>query len=139
MFKKAGSYKTKKQLLHGSSFSEVRAAAERIYKPIKSKTKRTPYVRSKYFRGEKIFLTLFWSHIFEKSAKDRIRRLKFFDCAIDLIRSSMINPESRENFRKKDEILHRFHGVTGSGEKFVVQIKENKRTKRKDFISVYPL
>lgn len=131
-------FKTKKKKISGTSFKEVNKTAQLIYKQIKSKTKRTPYIRSRYFKKEKVFLTLFWDHLFDKKEKDRVRRLKFYDCALDLIRNSTYNPETRENFQKKDELLHRFYGETSKGEKFVVQIKENKRTKRKDLISIYP-
>jgi hypothetical protein len=131
-------YKTTKNKIPGTSFKEVNKTAELIFKQIKSKTKRTPYIRSKYFKKEKVFLTLFWGHLFDKREKDKIRRLKFFDCAIDLIRNSNFDPESRENFKKKDELLHRFYGQTKNKETFIVQIKENKRTKRKDLISIYP-
>jgi len=133
-----GSYKTQKKKIPGTSFEEVRKSARIIFKEITSKTKRTPYIRSRYFKKEKVFLNLFWSHLFDKNEKDRVRRLKFYDCALDLIRNSTYDPESRENFQKKDELLHRFYGITINGEKFVVQIKENKRTKRKDLISIYP-
>lgn len=131
-------YTTPQSKLSGTSVHEVRQKALLIFNQIKSRTKRTPYVRSKYFRKDKIFLNIFWSHVYEKSEKDRVRRLKFYGCAIDLIRNSALNPETRENFQNKEELLHRFFGKTKSGEKFVVQIKENKRSKRKDFISVYP-
>jgi len=131
-------FKTHKNKLAGSSFAEVCKNAKAVYNSVKARTKRTPYVRSKYFRAEKIFLTLSWSHVFEKSERDRVRRLKFFDCALDLIRNSVVDPESRENFKQKNEILHRFYGMTNSQEKFVVQIKENKRSRRKDLISIYP-
>ncbi|HLC43949.1 MAG TPA: hypothetical protein VJK08_02385 [Patescibacteria group bacterium] len=132
-------YKTKKGKIAGTSFSEVCKDARRIYNLVRARTKRTPYVRSKYFRGEKIFITLFWSHLFEKSDRDRVRRLRYFECALDLIRNSAVDPESRENFKQRNEILHRFNGITDKQEKFVVQIKENKRSKRKDLISIYPL
>lgn len=131
-------YKTTKNKIAGTSFHEVNKTAEQLFKLIKSRTKRTPYVRSKYFKKEKVFITLFWAHLFEKHEKDRMRRLKFFDCAIDLIKNSNFDPETRENFKKKDELLHRFCGITKNKEVFVVQIKENKRTKRKDLISIYP-
>jgi len=131
-------FKSSKNKLAGTSFSEINKIAKSIFKPIETRTKRSPYVRSKYFKKDKVFLSLFWAHLYEKQEKDRTRRLKFFDCAMDLIRNSTENPVTRENFRKKDELLHRFYGETKNKEKFIVQIKENKRTKRKDFISVYP-
>ena len=131
-------YKTKKQKITGTSFQEINKTAKAIFNQVRARTKRTPYLRSKYFRKEKVFLTLFWTHLYNKREKDRIRRLKFFECALGLIRNSQCSPKTRENFKNKDELLHRFHGVLKNGEQFVVQIKENKRTKRKDLISIYP-
>jgi len=131
-------FKSSKNKIPGTSFSEVRDIADEIFRSIKRKSKRTPYVRSKYFNKEKIFLTIFWQHFFEKNERDRIRRLKFYDCAIDLIVRSAKSPISRENFKNKDELLHRFYGISKDGSSFVVQVKENKRTKRKDLVSIYP-
>lgn len=132
-------YVTKYQAARGVHYKEVEKKALITFKDIKSRTKRTPYVKSKYFKSEKIFLNLFWSHLYQKHEKDRTRRLRFYDCAIDLIRNTALAPESRENFKQKDELLHRFYGRTKLNEKFIVQIKENKRTHRKDLISIYPL
>lgn len=132
-------YKTSKKVIKGSSFSEVKKKAYRIFNLIKSKTKRIPYLRSRYFRKEKVFLNLFWQHLFDKfSDKDKIRRLKYYDCAIDLIRNSTIDPETKENVDNRSELLHRFTGTTGDREKFYFQVKEDKRSKRKDLISIFP-
>lgn len=113
-------FKSSKAKLPGTSFVDVRKKAEVTYRLIKSRTKRTPYIKSKYFRGEKVFLTLFWAHLFEKHEKDRVRRLKYFDCALDLIRNTMLNPETKDNFQMKNELLHRFYGTTKNGEEFIV-------------------
>lgn len=131
-------YITKFTKIRGVHYKEVEKEALQTFKIIKSKTKRTPYIKSKYFKNEKIFLNLFWSHLYQKHEKDRTRRLKFYNCAIDLVRNTALSPESRENFKQKDELLHRFYGRTKLSEQFVVQIKENKRTHRKDLISIYP-
>ena len=74
-------YKTTKEKISGSSFAEINKTAKAIFKTVRARTKRTPYVRSKYFRKEKVFITLFWNHLYKKHEKDRVRRLKFFDCA----------------------------------------------------------
>lgn len=132
-------YKTKKAKIAGTSFKEVEKGARLTFHRVKSHSKRIPYLRSKYFNKEKIFLNIFWIHLHEKAEKDRTRRLKFYNCAIDTMQNSTCDPETRENFNKKNELLHRFHGQTSHGEKFVVQIKENKRTRRKDLISIYPI
>ena len=131
-------YKTKKQKITGSSFKEVNRVADRIFKQIKSRTKRTPYIRSKYFKGQKIFLNIFWRHLFDKRENDRVRRLKFFDCAMDLIRNTTYEPTTKENPNRKSELLHRFAGLTSKNEIFYIQIKEDKATERKDLLSVFP-
>ena len=129
---------TLKKRLSGTNFKEIRKEADAVYEIIRKRTKRTPYIKSKYFKKEKVFLNIFWKHLFEKSEKDRVRRLRYYECGLDLIASSVRNPESYDNFKNKNELLHRFYGITKNKEKFVVQIKENKRTKRKDLISIFP-
>ena len=130
-------FKTKKQLIHGTKYSEIYPRALSLYKNIASKTKRRPYIRSEYFKREKIFLDYFWSHIREKNMRDRVCRLKLYYCAHDLIEHSRVKPNSQPNPMKKSEILYRFTGQTYAGESFYVQIKENKR-KQKHFMSVFP-
>jgi len=76
--------------------------------------------------------------LFEKNERDRVRRLKYYNCGLDLLKNSVRNPSSYDNFNNKNELLHRFYGITKNDENFIVQIKENKRTKRKDLISIYP-
>uniref|UniRef100_A0A7C4R5G3 Uncharacterized protein n=1 Tax=candidate division CPR3 bacterium TaxID=2268181 RepID=A0A7C4R5G3_UNCC3 len=125
-------YKVKVDKFLGTSFKEINKKAQLEYNKIKTKTKRRPYTRSTYFNKSKIFLGLFWSHLYEKKTwGDRERRLSFFPCAIELIKNSKIDPESREDSNKKSDILHRFYGITGKNEKFCVQIKENKKTNEK--------
>ena len=71
--------------------------------------------------------------------KDKTRRLKYFPCAIDLIKNNRFEPTSKENPNKKDEILHRFSGITPDNEVFFVQIKEVKKNSQKWLMSVFPL
>src|SRR3989338_3282509 len=124
-------YKTKTKKFSGSDFHEVRKKAFGLYSQLKKKTKRRPYIRSAYFNKEKIFLDVFWSHLFEKpNWRDRVRRLKYFGCAIELIQNSHFEPKSKENPNNFSEILHLFY-CTPDNELFYVQIKENKRTGQK--------
>lgn len=133
-------YKVKSNKLHGTNFSEVCKNAFLLYKNIRKKTKRRAYIRSPYFNKEKIFLELFWSHLHEKfSHRDKIRRVRYFACAIELLQNSKFDPESKENVDRKSEILHRFTGITKNGEKFFVQVKEEKRSGQKWLMSVFPL
>ncbi|MCL5410824.1 MAG: hypothetical protein M1324_03135 [Patescibacteria group bacterium] len=130
-------YKTKIRKLGGTSYKEVVEKARRVYHDIEKRSKRSAYLKSAYF-SKKVFFNLFWEHINQKSPRDRIRRLKLLPCAIELIENSKNKPTSKKNPNNKNEILHRFGGVTLTGELFYVQIKENAKTKRRDFISVFP-
>lgn len=132
-------YRTKCQKLKGTDYREVRKKAFRIYTEIKKQSKRKPYVRSAYFSKEKVFLGIFWGHIFQKkNFSDQIRRLKLYPCALELIKNSRFAPTSKINVDRNSEILHRFIGLSRDEELFFVQIKENIRTKQKWLISIFP-
>lgn len=132
-------YKTKSNQLSGSSYEELIKKARQEYHKIQSKSpRRLPYIRSAYFAKDKIFVNLFWEHLGQKSPVDRVRRLKLYIVALELIRNCKITPDTVQNPNSKGQMLHRFYGATADGAKFVVQIKENKRTGRKDFVSCFP-
>jgi len=133
-------YQIKAGKLTGTGYREVHQKAFNIYKGLKRKTKRRPYIRSTYFNKDKVFLETFWSHLYEKeNFKDKIRRMKYFPCAVELIQKSWVDPTSKENPNKRTEILHRFAGATKDQEIFFVQIKEDKKTGQKWLMSVFPL
>ncbi len=132
-------YKTKIKRLSGSNAHEVRKSAFGFYERIRKKTKRRPYVRSLYFNKEKVFLSIFWEHLFTKENwRDRTRRLKFFPAGIELIQQTHFEPVSRDNPNRKGEVLHRFAGITKDNYLFYVQIKEDKRKGHKWLMSVFP-
>lgn len=138
MDKNLQEYKTKVQKLPGTHWRQVLKSAFGHYREIKSKTKRRPYVRSAYFHKEKVFLELFWRHLHEKAnIRDKTRRLKYFPCAIELIKNTRLKPTSKENPNRRNEIVHRFAGMTPDNERFFVQIKEDKDG-QKWFMSVFP-
>jgi hypothetical protein len=133
-------YKTKAVKIPGTDFKEVHRKAFNLYQEIKRRSKRRPYIRSAYFRKDKIFLGLFWQHLYEKRHYvDQMRRMKLFPCGIELIKFTHFDPESKENPNKRSEILHRFAGMTEAHELFFVHIKEDKRTGEKFLISVFPV
>ena len=104
-------YKTKVGLLTGTDFREVRRKVLCICAKIRGRSKRKAYIRSAYFRKDKVFLALFWQHLFDKEKwRDRMRRLRYFAAAIDLIQHSRLAPISKDNPNKFDETLHRFTG-----------------------------
>lgn len=113
-------------------------SAHTLFDHIEKQTKRRPYVRSAYFKKEKIFFDFFWQHIGEKSPKERFIRLKYFRAALELVEQSHQAPISKPNPNKATELLHRFAGITKEKHLFYVQVKENIRTKRKYFMSCFP-
>lgn len=131
------SYKSKLKLLPGTSYDEVIKIARQEHKKIEKLTKRQPYVRSTYFNKDKIFVSMFWTHLMQKDRKVRLKRLKFYSAAIDLMRNTRCEPETI--FRKDDlsVFTHRFYGITKEGVEYCVQVKQDKRSGRKDFMSVY--
>lgn len=132
-------YHAKTKKLSGTSYAEVYKKAFSIYLKIKKQSKRRTYIRSTYFRKEKIFLSIFWQHLHDKlNIRDKVRRVKYFPCAIELIKNTHFNPIVKDNPNKKSEILHRFIGITSDKEVFLVQIKENKNNNEKYLISVFP-
>ncbi len=131
-------YQTKTNKLSGTSLKEVKKNALIFYKrEIEKSSKKQPYVRSAYFKKEKVFFNYFWEHIFQKSPKERFERLKYFKAAVDLVKNSRNQPTSKENPNKKAEILHRFAGLTRNKEIFYVQIKEDRKSKKKYFMSCF--
>src|SRR3989344_7863501 len=91
-------YKTKARQIPGSHFHIVHKRAFGLHNEIKKKSKRRTYIRSAYFDKEKIFLDLFWQHLFEKSNwRDRVRRMRYFGCAVELIENSRFSPNITKN------------------------------------------
>lgn len=132
-------YRSKYNKLPGTSYAEVMAAARREYHAIQKRTpRRQPYIRSRYFKKDKIFVNQFWVHLNQKVSADRFRRLKLYICAVDVIRNCPYTPDTMQNPNKADELLHRYTALTKDGEQFYVQVRENKVSKRKDFMSVFP-
>lgn len=131
-------YTSKYSLLPGSAYDEVISRAHREHNFIKRRTKRQPYVKSKYFSGDKVFLNIFWNHLVQKRRGEQTVRAKLYLCAIDLLRNTTFDPESIFGYDRPNEILHRFKGRSREGQLFVVQVRQNKKTGRKDFMSVFP-
>ena len=130
-------FHSRKTLIPGSSYTEVVARARKEFNTIRRITKRQPYVRSKYFRGDKIFMTVFWDHSMQKHPKERRKRLRLYSAAVDLFRNNTIHPDQVVENKLKGYILLRFYGITRDGVEFCVQIKQELRSNRKDFMSVF--
>ncbi|MDO8430530.1 MAG: hypothetical protein Q7S72_00880 [Candidatus Taylorbacteria bacterium] len=131
-------YNTKVKKLTGNNYNELYAKAKFIYNNIASKTKRRPYLRSKFFKKEKVSLDLFWVHLMDKNKDDRVRRLKQYNCGLDLIKKSFHSPIAKLNPNNHSEMLYRFIGLNGDHDIFYVQIKENIKSKEKSLMSTFP-
>lgn len=131
-------YETRYKKIPGTGFAEVKGPAWAIYNHYVARTKRKPYIRSAYFKSDKIFLEYFWFHLWKKNWRDRMRRLKYLPAALDLIKNSTFEPLTKENPNGTGELLHRFAGLTKDEALFYVQIKEDKKTNKKFLISIFP-
>jgi len=70
--------------------------------------------------------------------KEKVKRLKYFSAAIEVIKNSRNKPIIKQNPNKKTEILYRFAGLTKEKYFFLVQIKEDKKNDKKYFMSCFP-
>ena len=71
-------YFTKVNKLPGTNYTEVKKNADIIFKQIKSKTKRRPYIRSAYFNKQKVFFDFFWQHLWvNKKSSARLKLINF--------------------------------------------------------------
>ena len=131
-------YRSKYPKLKGTDYDEIIKNARQEYRKIQQLTKRQPYVRSRYFNRDKVFINIFWPHLFQKHRPDQARRARFFLCAIDLLRNTTNDPDTIFSKGSPGELLYRFIGESSEGELFYVQVRQNKKTSRKDFMSVFP-
>ncbi len=131
-------YVTRAESLAGTDAQEIHHRARQVYQAVYKNKRRRPYVRSAYFKKEKIFLDVFWQHLNQKNWRDRNRRLKLFPCAMELIQLSLCVPTVRMDFEQPHLLLYRFAGCTPAGELFFVQIKHHLKTDQKFLISIFP-
>lgn len=83
-------------------------------------------------------MSYFWVHLALKSWGDRVRRLKYLPCALELLQRCREDPVTKENPNRAGELLHRFAGLTRSRVLFYVHVREDRRSGTKEFMSVYP-
>ncbi|HBA36605.1 TPA: hypothetical protein DCZ15_01890 [Candidatus Falkowbacteria bacterium] len=129
---------SKYKSLPGTSYREIKHCVDVSFTKIKRRTRRRPYLRSAYFHGEKIFFEYFWAHLRQKNYKDQIRRLKFFRASLELLQYSCHIAETSINRHNTTDKLYRFQGKTADSRLFIVQVKENKKTGQKFFMSCFP-
>jgi len=121
----------------GASYRVVNKRAREYVELLQVRGKRQPYIRSPYFKKQKIFFNLFWRHLFDKYTHDRMRRLRLLPAALDLLMHSRNEPEIKPDKDAKEK-YYRFKGQTGDGVTFYVQVKEDIRADKRYLISVFP-
>lgn len=131
-------YQCTKPLLNGTRLTDILPQARNVFRVLEKRTKRKPYVRSEYFNKNKIFFDYFWSDLKKKIPSERARRLKLLSCALEVLRYSRQEPLTIDDATEPHILRHRFAGKTPEGDLFYVQVKQNKRTGAKQFLSVFP-
>ncbi|MDR0956220.1 MAG: hypothetical protein LBM73_03780 [Candidatus Nomurabacteria bacterium] len=129
-------YKSSLNRISGAGYDDRQKKALAIYDVIKRSTHRKPYIRSKIFSGDKIFLDNFWPHFYQKRRPDRDRRIVFYAAALDLLSHSTLKPITKAG-RVRGEKYHKLFGITANRYKFVVQVRENPRG-GKYLMSIFP-
>jgi len=123
--------------ISGTSLKVANRRAHDYIHLLTNKTKRQPYIRSKYFKKDKIFFKYYWKHILQKHGKDRVRRLRLLPAAVDLLMHSQYPPQV-EPYKDKGSVYYRFMGRNTNKELFYVQVKEDIKTGEKNFVSAFP-
>lgn len=131
-------FRCTRDLLQGKQLKKILPHARALFRDFERKTKRRPHVRSTYFSNEKIFFDYFWSDLKKKIPSERARRLKLLPCAFELLQKTRQEPLTIDDITDPHMLLHRFAGITPQGSIFYVQVKQNKRTGAKQFLSVFP-
>ena len=121
----------------GNRHEDIEKQAQKLFSGLKAKTKRKIHIRSKFFKGEKVFFDYFWQHLYQKPVSQRRKRLKFLLCGIEVIANSTYHPEKKVNPGKKSEYFYRFYGATKNNQVFAIQVKQTKKSKQ--CMSVFPL
>ncbi len=124
--------------LQGRRLADLLPQARSIFRTLERRTKRRPYVRSAYFKHEKIFFDHFWEHLQQKLPSERARRLRLLPCALELLRHTRNHPLSFEKENDPGTLLHRFAGHTPDKHLFYVQIKQDKRSGARQLLSIFP-
>ncbi|MDR2523981.1 MAG: hypothetical protein LBC95_00355 [Candidatus Nomurabacteria bacterium] len=127
-------YKSLFGRLTGVNENELWHKARLVYGATVKSKRRLPYVRSKYFKNEKVFLDLFWSHTNSKKPRVRRERLAFYQCGLDLIHNTTHKPKE---IYVKGNLCYKFLGLSRDNEEFCVQIKREKNG-GKWLLSIFP-
>jgi len=126
MKRKQTYFQSKVSCISGSNDKEVFYEARQIFRKYDNK-RRLPYVRSKYFDSQKIFLNMFYKHLDQKPEAEHRRRIIFVPCALDLLKNSRVEPVTPPTDLTRSIVYYRFQGMSGDDKKFIVQVMRDKK------------
>jgi hypothetical protein len=75
-------YQTKLKKLPGTNLGEIYRSSWLAYHEIEKQTKRRPYVRSAYFKKEKVFFDFFWDHLKQEISQRKIQAAQIFQSGL---------------------------------------------------------
>ncbi len=125
--------------LGGHRYADIMPQARALFRALQKKTKRRPYIRSAYFKKDKVFFEYLWTHLNQKSLPDRARRLRYLPCALEVLQKSRQDPITFVDSQDPDTIRHQFSGVAGDGSRFAVIVKQERASGRKHLLSLFPI
>jgi len=129
-------YQSRLPRISGTNYTEILAKARAIYRDLDIQTgHRNTYVRSEYFKKQKIFLKTYWDHFGDKRLSQRRQRIPYYAATIDLLKNTRVKPDE---LYEKEHHLYRFFGITKDGHKFVVQVKANRKNEKYHMSSFPP-
>jgi hypothetical protein len=131
-------FQSKYNEMAGTSYCELINKAHAIVNALNPNHRRKENVHCGYYSGEKIFFEYFWQHQSNKPPADKMRRIRFFQCAVDLLQNTTYAPNIEPSGKNSSELWLSFYGKTKSGVKFVVHLKSNQRG-NKYLMSIFPL
>lgn len=129
-------YRSKYIKITGTSYEEIIRNARKQHQVIKKRTKRQPYIRSKYFNRDKIFVNLFWEHLMQKHRGEQQQRARFYLCAIDLLRNNTHDPRTIFTYGNLNIMLHRFIGISKDKEFLRTSKTKQKNWSQRFYICV---
>lgn len=132
-------FRCRSRPLTGHKYADIMPQIRQIFRALQRQTKRRTYVRSAFFKKDKIFFDYFWIHINQKLKHDRTRRLRFFACALELLRVSKNPPRTFIKKELPNVIYHEFLGQARDGSRFAVIIKQHRDSGKKYLLSLFPL
>lgn len=131
-------YKCKISAFYSSSYARVKKQAKNFFNSKTAHSRRSAYVRAPAWKKQKVFLGVFWSHLFDKKPAERMVRLRLLPCALEVLENSTYPFVTKTEPGNPNIFLHRLYGQTPAGQVFALQVKEYSNKQKLYFVSCFP-